>query len=413
MRTNLFLLIIFLGPILAIFMPSRSEAAACAGCCNCVTVRNFIVSEINKHEDFLVNKFWKDFFEPALSVMANQINSGLTQQTAQLGSFLEGQNNIEKRRVLQELSADTAKNYLPSEQLCRFASLGLSLSSSEENARANRLLMMERSQNRQLGEPNTVSASGDTADKTGRAVKRASRTCDPAANGGRSAATCVNEGDESINADIDFTKTFDSKPTLDVNFVETKTAPTADEQDITMLADNLFGSDLFQRPEVGSLKPSSAVNDARIAVMDMRAIIAKRSVAENSFNALVSMKSRGSGINGNSPTGSTSFIAGILKELDIKDKEALAYLGKAPSYDAQMEVLTKKVYQSPSFYVNLMDNPANIERQYAAMQSFGLMQQRDIFDSILRSEMILSLIVELEVAKYQDEVQGSMDRVKP
>jgi hypothetical protein len=41
------------------------------------------------------------------------------------------------------------------------------------------------------------------------------------------------------------------------------------------------------------------------------------------------------------------------------------------------------------------------------MQSFGLMQQRDIYDSIQRSELLLSLVVEMELEKFQDEVTRS------
>ena len=84
-------------------------------------------------------------------------------------------------------------------------------------------------------------------------------------------------------------------------------------------------------------------------------------------------------------------------------------LGSNPSYDAQMEILTKRLYQDPSFYVNLMDTPANVERQYAALQAFGLMQRRDIFETVLRSEMLLSTILEIEISDYQDEVQSQQN----
>ncbi|MBL8636961.1 MAG: hypothetical protein JNN09_00475, partial [Alphaproteobacteria bacterium] len=58
------------------------------------------------------------------------------------------------------------------------------------------------------------------------------------------------------------------------------------------------------------------------------------------------------------------------------------------------------------------DNPANVQRQYASLQAFGLMQQRDIFETILRSEMLLSLIVEMEVSKFQDDVQNRLNSGK-
>ena len=397
----------------ATLLPLRQAQAVCTGCCNCATVRNAIISEINRHEDFLVNNFWKQHFKPALQTMANQINLGMVEQTKQLGTFMQGQSNLERQRILQEATAQTASDYLLSEQLCRYASLSQSLSASDDKARATRIGLMERSLNRQLGQTNTSASMGENSDMIERAKYRASRSCNPAANGGLDKTFCLNGGDSSsMNADIDFTRTFDSKPTLDIDFSTAKTAPTKDEQDILALSDNIFSSELFQRPSADDLKGTTKLNDARLAYMDMRSLVAKRSVAQNSFNALIAMKARGTGIDGNKAAGSTSFMAGVLKELGLDDTEALEYLGKAPSYDAQMEVLTKKVFQSPTFYVNLMDSPTNVDRQYAAMQSFGLMQQRDIFESILRSEMILSLLVELEVESYQDQVQGTMDKVR-
>lgn len=403
------LLVLALGLASILLFSARPAQAACGGlCCTCDTIRNYIITEIDKHQEWLEDDFWKNYFEPALSTMANQINAGLTEQTTKIGSFVEAQNNIEKRRVLQELSAETAGSYSPSEQLCRYGSLSQSLASTEEKARANRMFLMSRSESRQLGEPNTASTDGPDSDIKNRMKIQLTRFCDKSGNGGQNKTMCLTDGnDKFLNADINFAKTFDAKPTLNIDFTSSSGAPTDDEQNIMALADNLFASDLFPRPAVGALSGTGAVEDARLAVMDMRALIAKRSVAENSFNTLVGLKSKGSGT---SSSGATKFVAGVLKELGLDNKSALSYLGEAPSYDAQMEVLTKKIYQTPNFYINLMENPANVERQYAAMQSFGLMQQRDIFDSILRSEMLLSMIVELEVAKYQDQAQAMMDR---
>jgi hypothetical protein len=216
-------------------------------------------------------------------------------------------------------------------------------------------------------------------------------------------AICNTGGeDRFLNADIDFVRTVDTKPTLNVDYTAAH-APTDDEQAIAALNDNLFASELLSLPSIGNLANKGQVKDARSTYIDMRSLIAKRSVAENSFHTLVAMKSQGA-------PGSKEFIKNLLKELGLSDGGADAYLGGTPSYDAQMEVLTKKIYQTPNFYVNLVENPSGVQRQFTAMQSFGLMQQRDIFESMLRSEMILSLIVELEISKYQDEAQAMMDR---
>lgn len=387
----------------AVFMPAKSAQAACTRCCNCETIRNYIVDEVNKHETFLRDRFWKQNLEPAMARMSNQISEALISQTTSIGGFVNAQNNIERVRMLQELNADTASSYLPSEQLCRFGSLSQSLAASEAKARANRMFLAQRSQNRQLGAPNMASSTGDTADMDARMRNFMSRYCDPTDNNGQMKSLCVTRGnDKSLNADIDYVRTLEAKPTLNVDFTTDKTNLTDDEQNIIALGNNLFAHQIFTLPAASQLEGGKTMNDARTAFMDMRALVAKRSVAENSFNTLVGQKSQGA-------PGAREFIAGVLKELGLEDKATLAYLGGTPSYDAQMEVLTKKLYQNPSFYVNLMDNPANVQRQYAAMQSFGLMQQRDIFDSILRSELLLSLIVEMEVAKYQNEAQSRMD----
>lgn len=411
MKSKRALLLILMGAALALALPSRQAQAACAGCCDCVTIRNLIVSEMDRHEDWLIDTFWGEKLEPALSVMTNKINNALIAQSTKLGSFTDALSNSEKALTLQELSAQTANDYAPSETLCRYGTLGLSLAASEEKAKANRLIMIERSLSRQLGRANTAGAASGNRDAQGRANQVLTRFCDKSDNGNKNREVCKSTNDRFLNADMDFVRTFESKPTLDIDFTEVKSAPTDDEINITALSDNIFANDLFSRPKEGNVTADGALTDSRLAVMDLRSLVAKRSVAEHSFNTLVAMKSRGSGMDSSGgPLGSTSFIKAVLTELGLESKSAEFYLGKAPSYDAQMEVLTKKIFQSPSFYVNLMENPANVERQYAALQSFGLMQQRDIFDSILRSEMLLSLIVELEVAKYQDDAQSMMDR---
>lgn len=87
----------------------------------------------------------------------------------------------------------------------------------------------------------------------------------------------------------------------------------------------------------------------------------------------------------------------FIRELGLPgmtDAEIHAYLGERPSYYAQMEVLTKKIYESPNFYTNLYDKPENVDRIGAAIDAIGLMSMRDRFDSSLRREMLTGLLVE-------------------
>ena len=403
MKFKLFILMAFMTWVCLLGMPIKKADAACDRCCNCETIHNYIVTEIDLHEKWMVDEFWTKYLEPALSVMTNKINEHLVSETASLGTFFEAQNNIDAQRTLQELQAESASNYFPSEQLCRFASLSQSLAASEANAEATKVHLAQRAMGRELGTQNTTAAKGGSYDMEERKKQFLARYCDPSNNNGHMGemAECNKTSDKFMNADIDYVRTFDSKPTLNVNFT-TAAASTDDEKNVIALSDNLFSSNLFARPDRARLE-SIQGSDARVPYMDMRALIAKRSVAQNSFNTLIGQKAAGG-------TGAKTYMHNLLKELGVADDSIDTYLGDSPSYDAQMEVLTKKIYQSPSFYVNLMDNPANVERQYAAMQSFGLMQQRDIFNSILRSEMLLSLIVELEVSQYQDEAQALMEK---
>ena len=129
--------------------------------------------------------------------------------------------------------------------------------------------------------------------------------------------------------------------------------------------------------------------------MDFRALTAKRSVAQNSFAVLAAMKAAGSG-------GSAKYMKDMLKELGLDDPSQVAAIGNNPSYYAQMEMLTRTLYQSPSFYAHLMESPANIGRQQSAMEGIALMQDRDIYESLRRSEMVLSALLEVYVAQEQD-----------
>ena len=137
--------------------------------------------------------------------------------------------------------------------------------------------------------------------------------------------------------------------------------------------------------------------------LDMRSVVAKRAVAENSFNAITAMKSEGT-------PGSRDYLLALMRELGVTQEDANRMLGANPSYYAQMEVLTKKIYQNPDFYTNLYDKPANVERKGVALQAIGLMQKFDLFKSYLRNEASLSILLELAVMDLQEEVENEINQ---
>ena len=175
-------------------------------------------------------------------------------------------------------------------------------------------------------------------------------------------------------------------------------AATDDEVDVMAMSTNLFGHNVLSGTiELG---PDSSTDD-KDDFMDYRSLMAKRSVAQNSFNSIVGLKSSGSGIG-------TPELQAILTELGIPATEATEILGENPSYYAQMELLTKKVFQNPSFYINLYDKPANVNRKAVALQALQLMLLNDTFNSNLRTEMILAVALENELEKRQEGIQGRL-----
>jgi hypothetical protein len=113
--------------------------------------------------------------------------------------------------------------------------------------------------------------------------------------------------------------------------------------------------------------------------------------------------------------GSETYMRQVLAQIGITAADADSYLGgKTPdfaavrsSYNAQMDLLTKKIYQDPAFYANLMESKANVKRTSASLQAIGLMQGRDTYRSMTRSEMLLAILVELEARKISNNIQGT------
>lgn len=393
---------------LAIFtlaVTGASKSSWACICTDCSTWQQQVQQEMDNHEQWMINEWWGQYVKPALRKLTDEARNAMVVQTVMIGAFIDGETAMNAQRTLQELNANTMKNYHVSDSICKFGTLSRSLASSQGRAKANQVVLSERSQNRQLGHKNMASAEGGQRDRIARYNQFIKNYCDPADYGTAMGKICTTPPvDKQRNLDINYTRLIDTKRTLDADFAKTSasTTPTADEAAVIALANNLYAHEVLDRMQVEGLRQTDAA-DNRSTYLDQRSIVAKRSVAENSFNAIVGMKTKGS-------TASLTYMKNVLSKLGLSSTDVTKYLGASPSYDAQMEVLTKKLYQDPGFYANLMETPANVERQYAALQSFGLMQRRDIFETMLRSEMLMSMLLEMEISRYQDDVQNRQNK---
>ncbi|MEK7802086.1 MAG: hypothetical protein AAB276_06495, partial [Pseudomonadota bacterium] len=340
------------------------------------------------------------------------------------GSFIDAQNMLLAMLHIQKSNVQTYKDYTPSEQICRFGTLSRSIANSQQRSNVTTIALATQAIQRQMMRTGMATSDakqagetiGGSADIKNRWKQYTTTFCDKSDFNEKTGSTntntyCLNTNDLQHNRDIDINRTLESPYTLDLDYTAAPGAQTPDTQNIMALASNLYASNIVTNLTGSDLRAiakekfdSSTTQASLKNFFDYRSIVAKRSVAENSFAAIAGLKAAGD-------NSSKAYIAEVIKQLGVGDavNDPIRLLGENPSYYAQMNVLTKLIYQDPAFYANLMDGPANVTRQQSAMKGIALAQDRDIYDSLRRSEMLLSTLLEVYVEAEQDKFT---DRVR-
>jgi hypothetical protein len=104
----------------------------------------------------------------------------------------------------------------------------------------------------------------------------------------------------------------------------------------------------------------------------------------------------------------TPYLKNMVKTLGVPEAEVSSYIGENPSYFAQMELLTSKLYQNPAFGTNLYTSPENVKRIGVTLQAIKVMQDRDRYEASLRREMLASLILEMKLRKRQEALNNRL-----
>jgi hypothetical protein len=353
-----------------------------------IITREHITAEFQYMQLWITNDFFLNWVLPAWMMLTEQLSAVGMQQMQILGSFLDAQ---------QQLAAV---------DLCYIGTTARSLSASERLGELNSVIMTQRSQDRQFGNYDSAAATGRREDREGRLEQYIRNYCDIDDNRGMLAALCLNGGapPAQVNKDVNYTRFIDQARTLNVNF--TDNVLTMDEQTVLAMQSYLFGHDVFNRPAYAEFTTKDGTND----LMDMRAVVAKRSVAENSFGAIIGLKSRGG------PNSATTFLPALLVDMGVPPAEASYIVGLdaannpiPPSYFAQLEWMARKIYEREEFFTSLYDKPANVKRKNVAMQAVDLMIDRDSYRSDIRSEALLSVLLEMELMKLQEDVQNRIN----
>lgn len=347
------------------------------------------------YREWLVTTFFKDNVLPALMLFTEQMSAMAMHQAMMIGMFIDAKHQLETQRLFQELQTQAHRDYHPSEGFCWFGTAVRSMAASEQLGRFNTVAMGEIQLARQLGNVNNGAAESRDADKANRWEQFTKKYCDPHDNnqtatpgtGLTTACGSGASGSKRVNIDIDYTRAVDEPRTIDANF--TNPGTTSGREDILALSSNLYGHDVLTRSAIKAHLKNSQYQHLYLA---LRSVAAKRSVAQNSFDAIVGLKTAGTpGMNGASDT--SAFLGAIMHELGVPDSEVFQIIGNNPSYYAQLELLAKKIYQNPDFYASLYDKPANVERKSVALKAIELMLDRAIFESQIRQEMATSVLL--------------------
>jgi hypothetical protein len=365
-------------------------------------------SEFEEHRNWMVYTFLQQHILPAMMMMTSQLTAVGIEQVRIIGTFLDAKNQLETQRLFQQLAARAHKDYHPSEGMCEVGTAARSLLASERRADLAQMTIAQHGLKRQVLSGDTLAAEGGVSDLNSRRKQFIETYCDKKDNVNGLNLLCKDGGGDAArqNRDVDYNRTIESKLTANYDFSPTSTAADPDAEDLFALAANLYSHELAPKKAPTIYAPASG-NKVRLEsvhlLMDLRALFAKRSVAMNSFAAIAGQRADGD-------AESAPFVKRLVAELGIAEDQVEDIIGKNPSYFAQMEVLSKKIYENPTFYTELYDKPANINRKAVALKAIGMMQDRDIYQSLLRSEMLGSVLLETMLAREQDSLE---DTVRP
>lgn len=369
-------------------------------------------------QNWWIDLFFIEYLLPALQMMTEQLVGLMMNQALSIGAMIDAKHQMETQMLFDQLKARAHKDYQPSMSMCIFGTNVRSLAAADRNTVLSTTILSNRPIDRQLGTEYTAAAEGPYVDRQRRLGQFIETFCDPNYNNridGRPLTgltmLCGEHMDEGTrwvrNMDVDFTRTIMMPRTLRLDMVNHD--DNDDAEAVFAMAANLYSHDVLSRITGAQLQDEGALNE----IMDIRALAAKRSVAQQAFHSIVGLKTMGTknedGDDSLSSEDTRGYMAIIMEDMGIEPGDIPRILGERPSYFAQLEFLAKTMYQRPGFYADLYDKPANIRRRKVAMQAINSMLDREIYNSYLRSEAILSQILELSVTDYQASVQDMLD----
>lgn len=345
----------------------------------------------------------------SLQLMTDELSQAMIQYVEAIGFFIDAKVQLQTQTQLQAMQAQAHKDYEPSEQMCVFGSFVRSVAKVEEKSRFEQMAFNKAMMDRYTNTGDASGAIGPDIDEEARLAHFKRTYCNPADNGNGLQELCAYAGGvgaenpDRHNRDIDYARLTATPLTLEIDFEDAVTSE--DEEDVLSLARNLYWPTTLR----GASEDQMENNGENY--MDARRLMALYNVSHNSLAHLISIKAAAPEVTldeNNLEVSGWSFMKAFLRDFGLSDEEIDNMLGERPSYYAQMEVLTKKIYQDPDFYTNLYDKPTNVDRIGAAMDAIRLMQMRDRFEVSTRLEMLASLLLEARITKDAERASAAL-----
>lgn len=376
----------------------------------CVTVK--MTEDFEFTVEMQVWYIWYYFtqMKPDMMDMATRWADSFLIEAAMIGGFFDAQAHSDSLRSLQRMTAEAMRDYMPGEALCQFGTLSRTLASTSAFNTRTKLRYSTQAIQRQMVRKGSNPAEaqavkrepGRSADRLGRWAQYVGKFCDKTNEDNGLDGVCSGGNNIFFNRDVDYARAFDDPRSF---------RETIEEPALFGLMNNLYAQNIaLNTPDTDKMSvggKSEGVN----TWLDLRSAAAKRSVATNSFAAIAAMKTA-------TPNSTTQmkavapFVVQIMKNLNFSNTDITKrfVMESGVSYFGQMEALTKFIYQDPHFFIELQDKPANVERQQTSMKAIQLMQERDMFESLQRSELLLSTLLELYLVKEQQKVGDNTTR---
>lgn len=350
----------------------------------------------SEHHLNALSETLKSIWVATLQLMTNQLTTAMINQVQSIGMLFDAKQQLENQRLLQQKTAEAHKDYHPSKQVCEVGTLVRNLASTEKYMEMTHLAVARRILKRELSAGDASTVEGDKSDMKSRMKHIREVYCNVEDNGNDADYICNDKDADpvDVNRDVDYTTTIDSPMSLQIDIDDGTLS--RDEENVFALMNNLF----HHRPFPAIPESYTTLKRFTEPFQEMRSVIAIRGLARNSIAAIVAEKTEGPDHEGNA----APFMRALIKDFGLAEDEILKLLGERPSYYAQMDILTKKLYQHPNFIVSLYDKPANVTRIRTSMRAIKSMQDQDIHEALMRREMLISMILEIRIRQRQAEM---------